>query len=51
VAGVEKSVYQTLVNIDALFEKFENSGPDQRYAENWNEFRGLLYRQIEESKC
>ncbi|RXN39623.1 interferon alpha-13-like protein [Labeo rohita] len=52
VTGVEKSVYQTLENINALFEKFEDyTGPDQRFTENWNEFRGLVYRQIKESKC
>ncbi|RXN21142.1 interferon alpha-13-like protein [Labeo rohita] len=48
VTGVEKAIYQTLENIDALFESY--SDPD-REAEKWNEFRGLVYRQIVDSKC
>ncbi|KAK2916088.1 hypothetical protein QQF64_024513 [Cirrhinus molitorella] len=47
VAGVEKAVYQTLENINALFEN--NGDPNQWDAEKWNEFRGLVYRQIEDS--
>ncbi|XP_056090648.1 interferon phi 3 [Rhinichthys klamathensis goyatoka] len=49
VSGVEKAVYQTLQNIDALFEDY--SVPDQWDAEKMTEFRGIVYRQIEESKC
>ncbi|XP_073689561.1 interferon phi 3 [Garra rufa] len=53
VTGVEKAVYRTLENIDALFENYsENcSDPEQCDGEKWNEFRGLVYRQIVESKC
>ncbi|XP_016426195.1 interferon alpha-13-like [Sinocyclocheilus rhinocerous] len=49
VTGVEKAVYQTLENIDALFENYND--PDQWDAKKWNEFRGLVYRQIVDSKC
>ncbi len=49
VTGVEKAVYQTLENINALFEN--SSDPDMLDEEKWNDFRGLVHRQIEESKC
>ncbi|XP_042570894.1 interferon phi 3 [Cyprinus carpio] len=49
VTGVEKAVYQTLENIDALFENYDD--PDQWDAKKWNKFRGLLFRQIVFSKC
>ncbi|XP_016307927.1 interferon alpha-13-like [Sinocyclocheilus anshuiensis] len=49
VTGVEKAVYQTLENIDALFEN--SSDPHQWDEEKWNDFRGLVYRQIVKSKC
>ncbi|XP_067284958.1 interferon phi 3 [Pseudorasbora parva] len=49
VTGVEKAVYQTLQNIDALFE--DHTVPDQWDADKMTEFRGIVYRQIEESKC
>nr|QPZ44522.1 interferon phi 3 [Culter alburnus] len=49
VTGVEKAVYQTLQNIDALFENY--SVPDQWDEEKMTDFRGIVYRQIEESKC
>nr|QHN70738.1 interferon c [Carassius gibelio] len=49
VTGVEKAVYQTLESIDALFENYND--PDQWDAQKWTEFRGLLYRQITDSKC
>ncbi|KAF4116328.1 interferon phi 3 [Onychostoma macrolepis] len=49
VTGVEKAVYQTLENINALFEN--SSDPDKLDEEKWDDFRGLVHRQIVESKC
>ncbi|XP_043090637.1 interferon phi 3 [Puntigrus tetrazona] len=49
VAGVERAVYQTLENIDALLES--SSDPGQWDTKKWNDFRGLVYRQIEDSRC
>nr|WNV33321.1 interferon beta [Osteobrama belangeri] len=49
VTGVEKAVYQTLENIDALLEN--SSDPSQWDKEKWDYFRGLVYRQILDSKC
>ncbi|NP_001104553.1 interferon phi 3 precursor [Danio rerio] len=49
VTGVEKAVYQTLQNIDALFENFGD--PDQWDAEKLDDFRGIVYRQIKYSTC
>lgn len=49
VTGAEKAVYQTLENINAVFENC--SDPDQFDEDMWNDFRGLVYRQIDESRC
>ncbi|XP_051570725.1 interferon alpha-13-like [Myxocyprinus asiaticus] len=47
--GVEKAIYQTLQNIDTLFE---NDGvPDQWNAQKLDDFQNIIYRQIEDSKC
>ncbi len=49
VTGVEKAVYQTLEHINAVFKNC--SDPDQFKEEEWNHFRGLVHRQIDESRC
>ncbi|KAI7803820.1 interferon phi 3 precursor [Triplophysa rosa] len=47
--GVEKAIYQTLQNIDALFE---NDGvPDKWNEEKLDGFLHTIYRQINDSKC
>ncbi|KTF86290.1 hypothetical protein cypCar_00041442 [Cyprinus carpio] len=51
VTGVEKAVYQTLENIDTLFENSSDPESDQWDEEKWKDFRGLIYRQIVNSKC
>ncbi|XP_059386064.1 interferon alpha-1-like [Carassius carassius] len=51
VTGVEKAVYQTLENIDALFENSSDPEFDQWDEQKWINFRGLIYKQTVKSKC
>ncbi|XP_051570724.1 interferon alpha-13-like [Myxocyprinus asiaticus] len=46
--GVEKAIYQTLQNIDTLFE---NDAQTSGMAQKLDDFQNIIYRQIEDSKC